>query len=56
LYGEGTSYTSLNLTTMYQITEKLMLVGSISNISGAITERRNVYDGTSFSIGVALKN
>lgn len=56
LYGEGTSYTSLNLTTIYKISDRLMLIGSISDISGTLVNRRNVYDGTSFSIGVALKN
>ena len=56
LFGEGTSYTSFNFTTMFKLNERLMLLGSLSNVSGTFVKRRNVYSGTSFSIGVALKN
>ena len=56
LYGEGTSYTYLNITAMYKLTERLNLIGSVSDISDLLVKRRNVYDGISFSLGVAYTN
>ncbi|MEZ4884080.1 MAG: hypothetical protein R3E32_05010 [Chitinophagales bacterium] len=55
LYGEGTTFTSYGLTTMYKLDKHLNLVASFSDFTDVIVKRRNIYDGTTFSVGVALE-
>jgi hypothetical protein len=55
LYGEGTTYTSLGVTTMYKLNEKWQLIASYADFSGTLIDRKNVYDGPTFSVGVSLE-
>lgn len=55
LYGEGTTFTSYNLTTMYKLDKHWKIIASFSDFSDAIVKRRNIYDGATFSLGVALE-
>jgi len=55
LYGEGTTFTTYGLTGMYKLGEKWSLIASVSYMSGLLVDRRNVYDGTTFSLGVAVE-
>lgn len=55
LYGEGTTYASYGLTSMYQLDEHWKIVGSFSDFTDLIAKRRNIYDGSTFSLGIALE-
>lgn len=55
LYGEGTTYTSHTMTAMYKLNNQWNLVASMADFSGGIVERRNIYDGWTFSLGIALE-
>lgn len=53
LYGEGTTYTTYGLTAMADITDVLKLTASYSDYAGFITDRQNIYDGATLSVGIA---
>lgn len=55
LYGEGTTFTSFGLTTVFNATSHLKLVANYSDYSGFLVKRKNIYDGGTFSIGLALE-
>ncbi|MCI4671835.1 MAG: hypothetical protein MRZ79_27075 [Bacteroidia bacterium] len=55
LYGEGTTFTSYGLTGMYNLNQKWKLVASFSDISNFISNRRNIYDGFTLNLGVAVE-
>jgi len=54
LYGEGTTFTHYGVTGMYKLTDKLSLIGSATDISSFLVDRKNIYDGFTFSVGVAV--
>lgn len=55
VYGEGTTFTFVNLTTMWTLNNHWKLVGSYSNLNGIIIPARNAYTGNTFSLGVAYE-
>ena len=55
LYGEGTTYTAYNLSLLYKVNSRLRLVGALADFSGAIVSRRNIYDGVTYTLGVAIE-
>ena len=55
LYGEGTTFTNFGLTSMYKLTNHLNLVANYSDYSGFLVERKNIYDGGTFSLGLSLE-
>ncbi|WP_276167718.1 hypothetical protein [Zobellia alginiliquefaciens] len=55
LYGEGTTFTNFGITSMYKLTDHLNLVANYSDYSGFLVERKNIYDGGTFSLGVSLE-
>lgn len=55
LYGEGTTYTNFGITSMYKLNNHLNLVANYSDYSGFLVERKNIYDGGTFSLGVAFE-
>lgn len=55
LFGEGTTFTSLGITGIYNINEHWKIVASYSDFSDFIIARRNVYDGAAISIGIAVE-
>lgn len=55
LFGEGTTFTSYGITSMYKLTDHLNLVAQYSDYSGFLVERKNIYDGGTFSLGVAFE-
>ena len=55
LYGEGTTFTTYGLTSMYKLDSHWRVVASFSDYTDLIIARRNIYDGFTFSLGVALE-
>lgn len=55
LYGEGTTYTTYGFTSMYNIDDQWMITTSFSDYAGFISERKNIYDGATWSLGVAFE-
>jgi hypothetical protein len=55
LYGEGTTFTSYGITAMYKLDSKWKIVAAFSDYTGVIIQRRNIYDGPTFSLGLALE-
>ncbi|MEO0471037.1 MAG: hypothetical protein AAF206_15525 [Bacteroidota bacterium] len=55
LFGEGTTFTSYGLTTMYKLDAHLRLIASYSDFTDLISSKRNIYDGATISVGVALE-
>ncbi len=55
LYGEGTTFTSLGLTSLYKLNDHWRIVASYAQFSDLVADRRNIYDGPVFSLGVALE-
>jgi len=53
LYGEGTTYTTYGLTVMADLTNILKLTASFNEYAGFIADRMNVYDGATWSVGIA---
>ncbi|WP_424989368.1 hypothetical protein [Flagellimonas sp.] len=55
LYGEGTTFTSFGLNAIYKLGGHLSLVASYSDYAGFLVERRNIYDGGTFSLGISFE-
>ena len=55
LYGEGTTFTSYGFNAIYKIGDNFSLVTSYSDYAGFLVERRNIYDGGTFSLGISLE-
>ncbi|MEO0899267.1 MAG: hypothetical protein AAFY71_22840 [Bacteroidota bacterium] len=55
LYGEGTTFTNYGLTGMYKLNKKLSVIGSFTDISNFLVERKNIYDGFTLSLGIAVE-
>lgn len=54
LYGEGTTFASYGLTAMYKVDAHWRIVGSASDFTDFFfVKRQNIYDGWTFSLGVA---
>lgn len=53
LYGEGTTYTAYNFTLLYHLSEHWRLAANYQDYSDLLTPKRNIYDGSSFSLGLA---
>lgn len=53
LYGEGTTYTTFGLTGMFSLNEQWMITTSYSDYAEFISERKNIYDGSAWSAGIA---
>lgn len=53
LYGEGTTYTTYGLTAMADLTNILKLTASFSDYAGFISDRQNIYDAATFTVGIA---
>lgn len=55
LYGEGTTFTTVGLTAIYQLNTNWRIVASVSDYNEWIISRRNIYDGLTFALGVAIE-
>jgi len=55
LYGEGTTYTTYSFTSMYSVNDQWMITAAFNDYAGFITDRRNIYDGSTWSLGVAFE-
>jgi hypothetical protein len=55
LLGERTEYTSFGVTALYKITKKWRLTASYSNYGNLIVSQKNLYDGATYSLGVAIE-
>ena len=55
LYGEGTTFTSAGITAIYKLSTNWRLVATVSDYNEWIIARRNIYDGLTFSLGIALE-
>lgn len=55
LYGEGTTFTSVGLSLMYDCGEHLRLVASFADYNSWLADLRNIYDGSTYMIGVAVE-
>ncbi len=55
LFGEGTEFTSYGLTAMYSLSEKISITAEYSDYAGFIINQQNIYDGPTFSVGIAFE-
>lgn len=55
LYGEGTTYSAYNLSLLYKINDHLLITAAYQDFTDFLIPKRNLYDGGTFSIGVALE-
>lgn len=55
LYGEGTTYSAYNLSVLYKINDHWLITTSYQNFTDFLIPKRNLYDGGTFSIGMALE-
>ncbi|MDC6363813.1 MULTISPECIES: hypothetical protein [Flavobacteriaceae] len=55
LYGEGTTFTSYGFNAIYKLGGHLSLVSSYSDYAGFLVERKNIYDGATFSLGISIE-
>ena len=55
LFGEGTTFTSFGFTSMYKLSDHFNLVAQYSDYAGFLVDRKNVYDGGTFSLGLAFE-
>jgi hypothetical protein len=56
LYGEGTTFTAYDLNAIYKLGGHLSLVMGYSDYTGFLVERRNIYDGGTFSLGLSWEH
>lgn len=54
LYGEGSTFTAYSVLAMFNLTDKVLLLGEYSDFAGFLAPRRNLYDSPGFSVGVAI--
>jgi hypothetical protein len=55
LYGEGTTFTSYGVTAMYNLNKQIKLVASVTDYGDFFTDRRNIYGGRTYTLGVAIE-
>jgi len=55
LYGEGTTFTSYGFNAIYKIGKHMSLVTSYSDYAGFLVDRKNIYDGGTFSLGLSFE-
>lgn len=55
LFGEGTTFTTYGLTSMYKLNNHWNIVAEFSDFTDFIAQKRNIYDGFTFSLGLALE-
>ncbi|QWX84400.1 hypothetical protein H0I23_01745 [Cellulophaga sp. HaHaR_3_176] len=55
LYGEGTTFTSFGFNGVYKFNEKYSLVAAYSDYTDILVNRKNIYDGATFSLGLAVE-
>ncbi|MDP5060302.1 MAG: hypothetical protein NWP64_00130 [Maribacter sp.] len=55
LFGEGTTFTNYGITSMYKVTNHFNVVAQYSDYAGFLVERKNIYDGGTFSLGVSFE-
>ena len=55
LYGEGSEFTTYAFTAIYKLNQHFDLTAEYADYAGFITSQKNIYDGASFSIGLALE-
>ncbi|MBT2162194.1 hypothetical protein [Zobellia barbeyronii] len=55
LYGEGTTFTNIGITSMYKLNDHLNLVANYSDYAGFLVERKNIYDGGTISLGLSFE-
>ncbi len=55
LYGEGTTFTSYGFNAIYKLGGHLSLVTAYSDYAGFLVDRKNIYDGATFSLGISIE-
>nr|WP_288977358.1 hypothetical protein [uncultured Allomuricauda sp.] len=55
LYGEGTTFTSYGFNGIYKLGNHLSLVAAYSDYAGFLVDRKNIYDGPTFSFGLSIE-
>lgn len=55
LYGEGTTYTAYQLNLLYKLTQNWRVTASFHKYSDLLVAKRNIYDGQTFSLGLAVE-
>ncbi|PHN06880.1 hypothetical protein [Flavilitoribacter nigricans] len=55
LYGEGTTYTAYQFNLLYHLTDHWRLTAAFHSYTDLLVARRNIYDGRTFSLGIALE-
>jgi len=55
LYGEGTTFTLYGFNAIYKLGDHMSLVTSYSDYAGFIVDRKNIYDGGTFSLGISIE-
>lgn len=55
LYGEGTTYTAYQFNLLYQLTDHWRITAGYHSYSDLIVPKRNLYDGQTWSVGMALE-
>lgn len=55
LYGEGTTYTAYQLNLLYMLTENWRITAAFHAYGDLLVPKRNIYDGRTISLGLALE-
>ncbi len=55
LFGEGTTFTSYGITSLYKINKHWRIIASYSDFSDIIIARKNTYSGATISFGIAIE-
>lgn len=55
LYGEGTTYTAYQFNLLYKLTENWRITAAFHTYSDLLVAKRNIYDGRTLSLGLALE-
>jgi len=55
LYGEGTTYTAYSFTAFLNLSDHWKLTATYFDYSDFLIDKRNIYDGATFSLGVAVE-
>lgn len=55
LYGEGTTYSAYNVSLLYKINAHWLITAAYQDFTGFLIPKRNLYDGATLSLGVALE-
>ncbi|MCB0644643.1 MAG: hypothetical protein KDC44_23525 [Phaeodactylibacter sp.] len=55
LYGEGTTYSAVNLSLLYQLNSHWRLTAGYQNYVDFLVPLRNMYNGATYSIGLAVE-